>query len=158
VYLNGGHTHPIAFDLKQFTKCTSHNRPGKCNVNITILSLSIYLRFKRINVCSVVAGGGKFPFTAIADGRDTEYRMLLLAWHVKRAVPNVCCRWLIIGCHLVRLVNAKRLTVTPVVVEPLFGFLRYPRPWLSSITSWYGECNTAFSWYHVSRGRGHPAK
>jgi len=27
----------------------------------------------------VVAGGGKFPFTAIAEGRDTEYRMLLLA-------------------------------------------------------------------------------
>jgi len=27
----------------------------------------------------VVAGGGKFPFTAIAEGRDTEYKMLLLA-------------------------------------------------------------------------------
>jgi len=27
----------------------------------------------------VVAGGGKFPFAAIAEGRDAEYRMLLLA-------------------------------------------------------------------------------
>lgn len=116
----------------------------------------IDLRFKRIYVCSVAAGGGMFPFAATIDGREYPLDMLLLAWHVNRAVPIGCCRWLIIGCHLVKLVNSKRLTVT--MADRLFCFLRYPRKLSSSVNSWYVESSTAFSWYHVNRGLGHPGQ
>lgn len=78
-HLNGGYTHPIVLDQKQSLNAQVITGPGKCNVNTTILSLLIYSRFRRINVCSVVAGGGKFTFAAFVEGRDVECRMLLLA-------------------------------------------------------------------------------
>lgn len=107
-----------------------------------------HLRFKRINACSVVAGGGRFPLPTNPAGwenvPDAAVAMLLLAWHVKRAVPAVRCRWFIIGCHRVRLVSNKLLTVT-AAVERSFGDLsRCPRTLPSWIKS-YVESNTAFS-------------
>jgi hypothetical protein len=81
-------------------------------------------------VCSVVAGGGRFLVPATTVGRESPLDaeavvMLLLAWHVNRAVPVVACRWPITECHRVKLVNTRRFTVVIPVTEGR-PFLRCP--------------------------------
>lgn len=104
------------YNISNFNTMHTHARTH-VRAHTIMTNVVVYLQFKWTSVCSLVAGGGRFPFFETVA-------MLLLAWHVKRAVPIVRCRWLIIGCHLVRLVNNKLLTVTLSAAERFDCFLR----------------------------------